>query len=440
MTTIEFPIALLAALAGLATLAPIVLWFVVPPLLLALALLLATTEPLAEWQRQILLADEQLAEDTAQHVGGLRDVAACGGEDATMERLDRAVAAQVTAAQAIARIAAVRGAALGAGSWLPVGAVLVATPWLVDRGMTAGDVVGAVTYLVHGLHGAVGTLVGGLTGSGTRLVAVLRRVDETSSDVDETSGGVAEPRAETEPPRPVRPSGTDLVLHRVTFSYGPHSEPLLRDLDLEVAAGDDLTIVGPSGIGKSTLAALAAGMLRPQRGDVRIGGVPAHQAATDARVLIPQQAYVFAGTLAENLRYLQPAATAGDLDRAADAVGLQPLVERLGGYDGVVVPSTLTAADQQLVALTRSYLAPGRLVILDEATCHLDPTAEAVAEQAFLERGGTLVVIAHRMSSALRAQRILVLDGIDARLGTHKMLLETSPLYRDLVGYWQTKS
>jgi ATP-binding cassette subfamily C protein len=438
MTTVEFPIAIVAALAGLATLAPIVLWFVVPPLLLALALLLATAGALGRWQRQILLADEQLAEDTARHVGGIRDVTACGAEDASMERLDRSVAAQVAAATAIARIAAVRGAALGVGSWLSVGAMVVATPWLVDRGLTAGEVVGAVTYLVHGLHGAVGTLVGGLTGSGTRLVAVLRRVDETYGEVDETGGDTAEPAADGGPPPPTHPSRTDLVLRRVTFAYGPHSEPLLRDLDLEVAAGDHLAVVGPSGIGKSTLAALAAGMLRPQRGDVCIGGVPAHRVATDLRVLIPQQAYVFVGTLGENLRYLQPAATVDDLDHAADAVGLRPLVERLGGYDGVVVPSGLTAADQQLVALARSYLAPAPLVILDEATCHLDPAAEAVAERAFLDRGGTLVVIAHRISSALRARRVLVLDGDDARSGTHPMLLETSPLYRDLVGHWHT--
>jgi ATP-binding cassette subfamily C protein len=438
MTTIEFPIAIVAALGGLATLAPVVLWLVVPPLLLALALLLATTGALARWQRQILLADEQLAEDTARHVAGLRDVVACGGEDATTARLDHSVTDQVAAAQAIARIAAVRAAALGAGTWVPLGAVVVATPWLVDRGLTAGEVVGTFTYLVHGLHGAVGTLVGGLTGSGTRLWAILRRVIETSGDVDEEGGSVA--GADGGRPPSARPSGSDLVLRRVTFAYGPHSEPLLRDLDLDVPEGDHLAVVGPSGIGKSTLAALATGMLRPQHGDVRMGGVPAHEVATGARVLIPQQAYVFAGTLAENLRYLRPAAALGDLDRAADAVGLRPLVERLGGYDGAVVPSALTAADRQLVALARSYLAPGRLVILDEATCHLDPIAEAAAEMAFVERGGTLVVIAHRISSALRARRVLVLDGVDARCGTHTTLLETSPLYRDLVGHWQTAS
>jgi ATP-binding cassette subfamily C protein len=234
----------------------------------------------------------------------------------------------------------------------------------------------------------------------------------------------------------VRPAGVDLELRRVTFAYSARGEPVLRDLDLAVPAGDHLAVVGPSGIGKSTLAALVAGMLRPGRGEVCVGGTPAHEAAPDARVLIPQQAYVFAGTLGENLRYLCPGARAADLDRAVDAVGLRPLVERVGGYDAPVAPATLSAGEQQLVALGRAYLSPARLVILDEATCHLDPTTEAAAERAFLDRGGTLVVIAHRVSSALRARRVLVLDGAEAALGTPDALVRSSPLYRDLVGYW----
>jgi ATP-binding cassette, subfamily C, bacterial len=442
MTAIEFPIAILAALAGLAALAPVVLWLVVPPLLVALALLLATTGALARWQREILLADERLTENTARHVAGLRDVVACGAEETCTTRLDHDIAAHVAAAQAIARIGAVRGAALGAGTWVPVGALVAATPWLVDRGLTAGEVIGAFTYLVHGLQGAMGALVSGLTGSGTRLVAILGRVIETDDGAD--SGARDDDSAGDDSsgarPSPVRPVGGDLVLHSVTFAYGPHSEPLFHGLDLEVPAGDHLAVVGPSGIGKSTLAALAAGMLRPQRGDVRFGGVPAHQVAADARVLVPQQAYVFAGTLVENLRYLHPSAPVDELDRAVDAVGLRPLVDRLDGYGGTVIPSALTAADRQLVTLARSYLAPGRLVILDEATCHLDNTSEAVAEQAFVERGGTLIVVAHRISSALRARRILVLDGSEARIGTHTDLVETSSLYRDLVGHWQSRS
>ncbi len=89
-----------------------------------------------------------------------------------------------------------------------------------------------------------------------------------------------------------------------------------------------------------------------------------------------------------------------------------------------------------MIALARVYLSPARLVILDEATCHLDPVAEARAEQSFAERPGTLIVIAHRISSALRADRILVMDGADPLLGTHEDLLERSTLYAELVGHW----
>jgi ATP-binding cassette subfamily C protein len=89
------------------------------------------------------------------------------------------------------------------------------------------------------------------------------------------------------------------------------------------------------------------------------------------------------------------------------------------------------------VALARAYLAPARLVVLDEATCHLDPTAEAVVEEAFARRPGTtLVVVAHRLSSARRARRILLMDGTHVVAGRHDELVERSPLYRDLVGHW----
>jgi ATP-binding cassette subfamily C protein len=88
------------------------------------------------------------------------------------------------------------------------------------------------------------------------------------------------------------------------------------------------------------------------------------------------------------------------------------------------------------VVLARAYLSPARLVVLDEATCHLDPTAEAAAEHAFATRPGTLVVVAHRISSARRAQHILLIDGQQTLLGTHDELIDRSPLYRDLVGHW----
>jgi ATP-binding cassette, subfamily C, bacterial len=158
--------------------------------------------------------------------------------------------------------------------------------------------------------------------------------------------------------------------------------------------------------------------------------------------LIPQEAYVFGGTLHENLTYLRPDATRAELDACSAAVGLVPLVERLGGYQAVVggQEAVLSDGERQLIAAGRAYLSPAALVILDEATCHLDLAAEAQVERAFAERAGSLIVIAHRISSARRAQRVLLLDGTRAVLGTHPQLLDISPRYADLAGRWEPVS
>jgi ATP-binding cassette subfamily C protein len=153
-------------------------------------------------------------------------------------------------------------------------------------------------------------------------------------------------------------------------------------------------------------------------------------------VLIPQEAYVFAGTIGENLRYLHPAATVTELDTVVDALGLRSVVARIGGYDAAVDPGTLSAGERQLIAVARAHLTPAPVLILDEATCHLDPVAEERVERVLAARGGTLIVVAHRISSALRAQRIVLMDGANMFAGTHGDLLANSPLYRDLVGLW----
>jgi ATP-binding cassette subfamily C protein len=210
-----------------------------------------------------------------------------------------------------------------------------------------------------------------------------------------------------------------------------------------VAEGEHLAVVGPSGIGKSTLAGLVCGMLEPTGGRLLLGGVPPSELTTDrlamTRVLIPQEAYTFSGTVMENLIYLLPDATASEVEQAVKAVGADRLVERLGGLGASLRPGDLSPGERQLIALARAYLSPAPLVVLDEATCFLDPETERQAEEAFAARGGTLIVIAHRISSALRARRILVLDGNKAALGTHQALLRTSPLYRELLGHWQPR-
>jgi len=203
-------------------------------------------------------------------------------------------------------------------------------------------------------------------------------------------------------------------------------------------------VVGPSGVGKSTLANLLARLATPQRGELRLGGQPLDDVGDRylrrTIALIPQEAYVFTGTVRDNLAYLRPTATDTELRRAVAAVGLEETITLLGGYRAEIAPGGggLSPGERQLIALARTYLSPAAVIILDEATCHLDPVAEARAEQAFAERHGTLVVVAHRISSAMRADRILVMDGADAVLGSHRELLATSSLYADLVGYWDS--
>ncbi|HEY2763896.1 MAG TPA: ABC transporter ATP-binding protein, partial [Pseudonocardiaceae bacterium] len=218
--------------------------------------------------------------------------------------------------------------------------------------------------------------------------------------------------------------GHDLILRDVTFAYGPHSDPVLRSLNLTVPAGDHLAVVGPSGIGKSTLAGLISGLLRPDSGTVEIDGEAVADLPTARlarmRTLIPQEAYVFASTLWDNLTYLCSNATIRQVDYAVATLGAEPLIAKLGGVEAELAPSELSAGERQLIALVRAYLSAAPLVVLDEATCHVDPTTERRAEDAFADRHGTLIVIAHRISSALRARRILVLDGISATVGDHR--------------------
>ncbi len=172
---------------------------------------------------------------------------------------------------------------------------------------------------------------------------------------------------------------------------------------------------------------------------IRLCGHPVSAGAAHAhRVVIPQEAYVFNGTFTENLGCLRPdPVPESELLAAAEAVGLAPLLDRHGGLEARVDPATLSAGERQLIALTRAFLSYACVALLDEATCHLDPEAEERAERAFASRTGTtLVVVAHRIASARRADRVLVMDGRQCAYGTHDDLLERSPLYRDLVGSW----
>nr|WP_319637762.1 ABC transporter ATP-binding protein [Streptomyces milbemycinicus] len=445
MVSRSFVFVAAGALVGLFSLAPVLLLVVLPPLVLGLALFLATLRPMARRQEAFLEADENIAETLGAVASGLRDITAAGAEEPVGADAGGRIDTEYRAARALARWGVVRVVAIGVGGRLPVVLLLVAAPWLLGRGVTTGALVGALAYLQQSLLPALQSLMQALGTGGSRLAVVVRRLAGTAPD-----GGGAGPALAPGPAVPdgtvARPTSPAVELRAVTFAYGDRAAPVVEGLGLDVPAGGHLAVVGPSGIGKSTLAGLIAGLLEPRSGEVRVCGEPVRGSgavrAAALRVLIPQEAYVFSGTLADNLRYLCPQAGPGartdaELAAAAEAVGLDVLLSRIGGPYADVDPGALSAGERQLIALARAYLSPAPVVLLDEATCHLDPAAEARAERAFARRPGTtLIVIAHRVSSARRAERVLVMDGRQTVCGRHAELLERSPLYRDLAGSW----
>jgi ABC-type multidrug transport system fused ATPase/permease subunit len=425
-------VAVVLALVGVAALAPALVAVTVPPVAAGLAVFGLSLRGLARRERARVLGEEAVARASGEVFGGLRDIAACGAERRAGQVVRAAVEVEAAAAVSLARAASVRSVVVAVGGYLPLALAVLLAPRLVrSHTMTAGEVVGAVTYLGGSLIPAMRALVGAIGGWGRQLGVTLHRLAETSRlpDSPATAGSSA-------------PSTVDLLLTGVTFAYGPLAEPVVDDLSLAVDDGEHLAIIGASGIGKSTLAALMTGLFRPQAGSVTLGGAPLADIAEDQLrrtvALIPQEAYVFTGTVGDNLRYLRPGVTVDELDAAVDRLGMRPLLDRLGGYDASVGigGAGLSAGERQLFALVRVYVSHARLVVLDEATCHLDPGTEARAEDAFAASGRTVVVIAHRISSARRARRILLLDGSAVVSGTHDTLARDSPVYAALVGHW----
>jgi ATP-binding cassette subfamily B protein len=305
--------------------------------------------------------------------------------------------------------------------------------------VSGGDVtIGTVTFFVLTLSNLFEPL--------NQLSQLFNIVQSAGAGLHKLFELLDTPPEVAEPAAPVAlPAGGAVALRHASFRYGD-GPPVLHDVSLEVAPGERLAVVGPTGAGKSTVAKLVARLYDPVDGSVHLGGVDVRDVSlAELRrhvCVVPQEGFLFAGSIRDNVRLARAGATDAEVDAALEACGV---LERFAALpEGLDTPvrergSRLSAGERQLVSLARAALADPEVLVLDEATSSLDPGTERLVETA-LERlvaGRTVIVIAHRLTTAERADRVAVIDGGRlVELGTHDELVAAGGRYAELFANW----
>jgi ATP-binding cassette subfamily B protein len=307
---------------------------------------------------------------------------------------------------------------------------------MVQNGtLTVGELVAFIFYLAS-FFLPIQQLVQqyNLYQQGQAAIVKLNELLSTTPSVEESEDAVVLPPAEG-----------DIVFEGVTFGYDP-AVPVLRDVDLHIAAGETMSFVGATGAGKSTIAKLVTRFYDPTGGRVLIDGHDLRDLTIESlrRQLgvVPQEPFLFAGTLRDNIAFARPSATDEEVWEAVHRVGLTDFTERLPeGLDTPVHERgvSLASGERQLLALARAFLASPRVLVLDEATSNLDLKSETLVEaglDAVLE-GRTAIIVAHRLSTAMRADRIAVVDdGRIVELGSHQELVAQGGRYAEMYAAW----
>ena len=368
-------------------------------------------------------------------IAGVRVVQAFAREDVEVDRFERGNRELYDSHMRSVAISAWYLPVIELAGWGTTALALGVGGWWVHEGVLT---IGTVAFFVLALSNLfepvqqLSQLFNMVQSAGAGLQKLYELLD-TPVDVVERPGAVD------------LPAVGDIEVDAVSFAYGD-GPPVLRDVTLHIPAGSRLALVGPTGAGKSTLAKLAARLYDPIDGHVRFGGVDLRDATLSSLrgriVVIPQEGFLFNGTIRDNVRLARAGATDEEVDDALRAVGAYDRFAGLAdGLDTEVRErgSRLSAGEKQLVSLARAALADPAVLVLDEATSSLDPGTEALVEGAVdrLLEGRTVVVIAHRLSTSERADVVGVVDGGElVELGPHADLVARGGAYARLYETW----
>jgi ATP-binding cassette subfamily B protein len=366
---------------------------------------------------------------------GMKVVHAFRREEAERERYRSRSRAQVAAWRRAARVNIRFFPTVALVQAVATAAVLVAGGLMVEHKQVSVGTLTAFLLYLTGLFDPLARItewIGEFQSGRAALVKIIGLID-TPTEVPEATDAVELPAGR-------------LSVDSITFAYG--EEPVLRSVALEIEPGEHVALVGATGAGKSTLAKLLSRQYDPGIGSIELGGVDL-RAATLASVrsrvvLVPQEGHLFSGSLADNVRLARPEATDDEVEQALDEIGaldrFAALPEGLA-TDVQTHGVRLSAGERQLVGLARVALADPDVLILDEATSSLDPGTERAVEQALarLTRGRTVITIAHRLSTAQRADRVVVLErGRLVEEGAHGDLVGAGGRYAALWDSWRS--
>jgi ATP-binding cassette subfamily B protein len=317
--------------------------------------------------------------------------------------------------------------------------LLVGGTMVQDGNLTVGELTAFILYL-NAFFLPIQQLVQlyNVYQQGQASMTKLRELLATRPSVPEAAGATDLP-----------PVTGDVVLDGVTFGYDP-ARPVLHDVNLHIVAGETVCFVGATGAGKSTVAKLITRFYDPTTGRVLIDGHDLRRVGLASLRhqlgVVPQEPFLFSGTFRDNLAFARPDATDAEVWEAVEQVGLDELVERLpDGLDTQVHERgvSLSSGERQLLALGRAFLARPRVLVLDEATSNLVLQSETRVEAALdvLLEGRTAIIVAHRLSTAMRADRIVVVDdGRIVEVGSHHQLVGRRGRYAQMYSSWAAQA